>query len=130
MIISFFDGVIHAGIGRLINLGWKRQRHGIYSAQLPVAYLRQSHDERSGSWSAIIFGEGSPVMIRHGRGTYHAANDDPCGWWDRHRARMDAKQVRSLSSLPGKKGSLRRHYVENRSQRIRDRGLMWKLKYY
>lgn len=37
MLISFSDGVIHAGIGRLVNLGWKRMN--------VVEYIQRTYEE-------------------------------------------------------------------------------------
>ena len=104
MIISFSDGVIHAGIGRLINLGWKRvnvmefiQRN--YRPHISARVMTKELDSVSDHLYEGEPGDDTTVAAVHIMPrTTTRVMVGPASSPD-----MDAKQVRDLILTSGKK---------------------------
>lgn len=104
MIISFSDGVIHAGIGRLINLGWKRvnvmefiQRN--YQPHMPARAMTKDLLEVC---NHLYEGEpGDDTTVATVRIMPRATTRVMVG--PASSADMDAEQVRALMAASGRK---------------------------
>ena len=116
MIVSFSDGVIHAGIGRLINLGWKRVN--------VMEFIQRNYDLKMSSRTMTRnllevcdhLYEGEPgddttvATVRIMPRTTTRVMVGPAS-----SAEMDGEQVRRLMAASGKKDRLRRYHFEDRS---------------
>ncbi len=104
MIISFSDGVIHAGVGRLINLGWKRVNvmEFVQRNYTPGMSAREMTRQLLGICDQLYEGQAGDdttvatvhIMPRAVSRVMVGPASDPS---------MDAKQVRKLVMADGKK---------------------------